>query len=140
MKYLLFLLLLTGASCTTGQREATQFTDTAPLVEYADTLPCADCEGIYTSLAIDQSSSSEHRTYRLTETYLGSEEGNTTFSHFGSYRELPADSSGYSRLLLDSGMQRQRYFFRIDSNTLEMADQRGERIESELNYQLKRQP
>ena len=140
MKYMLFLLLLTGASCTTGQREATRFTDSAPLVEYADTLPCADCAGIYTSLAIDQSSSSEHRTYRLTETYLESEEGNTTFSHFGSYRELPADSSGYSRLLLDSGMQRQRYFFRIDSNTLEMADQRGARIVSELNYQLKRQP
>lgn len=140
MKYLLFLLLLTGAACTTGQRETTHFTDTAPLVEYADTLPCADCAGIYTSLAIDQSSSSEHRTYRLTETYLGTVEGNKTYSHFGSYRELPADSSGFSRLLLDSGMQRQRYFFRIDSITLEMADLNGKRIVSELDYQLKRQP
>ncbi|MFQ6370260.1 copper resistance protein NlpE [Shewanella sp. YIC-542] len=92
---------------------------------YQGTLPCADCEGIETSLTLNLDGS-----YQLQQRYLGREQ--PAHQDVGNIRW---DASG-SKITLMDGSQ-----FMVGENQLFMLDQNGQRIEGNLaaHYRLAKQ-
>lgn len=86
-------------------------------------LPCADCEGIETSLFLEKDG-----TWVMNERYLGAREA-TQFASYGTWART-AD-----RLILSDSDGEKRYF-RVKGDRLEMLDHQGMVIKSALNYTL----
>ncbi|MCG8707204.1 envelope stress response activation lipoprotein NlpE [Brenneria sp. 4F2] len=91
---------------------------------YRGLLPCADCEGIDTSLFL-----SKDGRFILREHYQTTREGTNTFAEYGQWRRT-AD-----KLVLTDSHGDKRYF-RPQGNDLEMLDQQGVPIDSEHAYRL----
>ncbi|MBW7839523.1 MAG: copper resistance protein NlpE N-terminal domain-containing protein [Chitinophagaceae bacterium] len=90
---------------------------------YEGTLPCADCEGIKTTLQLN-----EDNTYALTQEYLG----RNTFNETGTFNW---DSSGSMITLSSNNMK-----FKVGENILFALDLEGKVITGELadHYKLKK--
>lgn len=91
---------------------------------YQGVLPCADCSGLDTSLFLDSDG-----TFILKEVYLGSRDGDQTFTEYGQWART-AD-----KLVLTNRQGEKRYFHPVGKN-LVMLDQQGLMIKSTLSYQL----
>ncbi|MDW5501902.1 envelope stress response activation lipoprotein NlpE [Pseudomonas lundensis] len=91
---------------------------------YQGVLPCADCGGLDTDLFLDKDG-----TFVLQETYRGTKDGDQTFADYGKWART-AD-----KLVLTDSRGDKRYF-RPVGKSLEMLDQTGMPIESQLNYRL----
>jgi copper homeostasis protein (lipoprotein) len=92
---------------------------------YKGVLPCADCDGIETSLFLQQDG-----TYILREVYEVKPKDNKAFAQYGKWART-AD-----KLVLTEANGEKRYFRPVGDN-LEMLDTHGEVIHSTLKYQLK---
>lgn len=92
---------------------------------YEGTLPCADCEGIRTSLTLDAGG-----TYTLQREYLGKADRKPVRDE-GRWQ---ADSTGVT-LLGNTAVDNTRYRA-TDARTLKMLGRDGREIESKLNYSL----
>lgn len=110
--------------------------DTATWITYSGTLPCADCEGIVTELALHRQPDNR---FTLKETYQGK---NQTFPSEGTYSVLHGTHAdpGATVILLnpDKDKNLQRCFQQIDENELKMLDIDMKAIESNHNYTLKK--
>jgi len=95
---------------------------------FAGTVPCADCPGIETHLAIDADG-----TFRLSETYQG--RGNSSETT-GTW----TIDAGGKRLLLDPDTKDadDRHFEIVSKDEVRMLDGEGNPIASEHNYSLRR--
>nr|WP_276318264.1 envelope stress response activation lipoprotein NlpE [Serratia microhaemolytica] len=91
---------------------------------YQGVLPCADCNGLQTSLFLNQDG-----TFVLQETYLATRDGDQVFTSYGQWLR----SADKITLTTNSGDKRH---FRSEGNGLRMLDRNGEAIRSELNYLL----
>lgn len=89
---------------------------------YRGIIPCADCEGIETSLFLEASG-----TWIMNQSYLGK---NTSFATYGEWART-AD-----KLVLTPNQGEKQYFLPKD-DSLVMLDTKGEPIESSLNFTLK---
>lgn len=89
---------------------------------YRGILPCADCEGIETSLFLDASG-----TWVMSQHYLGKK---TSYATFGQWVRT-AD-----KLVLTQNNGEKHYFLPKD-DSLVMLDTKGNPIQSSLNYTLK---
>ena len=87
-------------------------------------LPCADCEGIETSLFLEKDGS-----WVMNEHYLGGKGEPSSFASYGSWART-AD-----KLVLTDSKGEKRYY-RAKGETLEMLDREGHPIVSSLNYTL----
>lgn len=100
-------------------------------------LPCSDCRGIETRLAL--SSDRGRREYVLSESYLGAQR--VDFDQTGAWREtVPSSSPAGLRtlILLDPGEPRERRFALIDDGSLELLDADGSRLADGFAYRLPR--
>ncbi len=96
--------------------------------EYEGILPCADCEGIKTELELHAD-----KTYELTEEYLG-KGPNNKFKVRGLFH---FDAANPSLVVLDQAGDQRKYF--IGESFAELRDRiTGEKIDSKLNYTLKK--
>lgn len=97
---------------------------------YEGTTPCADCEGIKTSLQLNND-----ETYTLSQTYLKSGNDDVTFNESGSFKWNDAGS----QIIIESDDLRIR--FQVGENEVTMLDMRGNVISGELAnfYVLKKQ-
>lgn len=86
-------------------------------------LPCADCEGIETSLFLEKDGS-----WVMSQRYLGAKEP-ATFASYGRWART-ADKL----TLTDSDGE--KIWFRVKGDAMEMLDTEGNPIESTLNYTL----
>lgn len=86
-------------------------------------LPCADCEGIETSLFLEKDGS-----WVMNQRYLGAKEP-ASFASYGRWART-ADKL----ILTDSDGE--KTYFRAKGDALEMLDSEGNPIESTLNYTL----
>lgn len=95
---------------------------------FAGTVPCADCPGIETHLAIDADG-----TFELDETYQDRDAGVRTTGTW----TIDADGK---RLLLDPDTKdaADRHFEIVSKDEIRMLGADGSRIASELNYSLRR--
>ncbi len=97
-------------------------------------LPCADCEGILTTLLLDPDG-----TFRKDEAYRGlpasrAAEGDTLMGTFGRWT-LEADDR---RIRVDGGPDGPRYFRVASGGALRALDTAGDEIETEQNLELAR--
>lgn len=92
---------------------------------YEGTMPCADCEGIRTSLTLDAGG-----TYTVEREYLGKAGGKPARDE-GRWQ---ADSAGVT--LLGKTADDQTQYRAVDARTLKMLGRDGREIESKLNYSL----
>ncbi|EJM0810102.1 envelope stress response activation lipoprotein NlpE [Escherichia albertii] len=87
-------------------------------------LPCADCEGIETSLFLEKDG-----TWVMNERYLGAREEPSSFASYGTWART-ADKL----VLTDS--KGEKSYYRVRGDALEMLDREGNPIESQFNYTL----
>lgn len=134
-----FLFCLVSCS---EKAEKTAATDATAFVVYEGTIPCYDCAGILISLAIDENSPEENRAYRLTETYLDSPEADSIYSRFGSYQILRGNAADSTAVVyeIDADLKHERYFIRLNADTLLLANHQGDPILSPEPYYLVKTP
>ncbi len=121
MRAITLSFLLTLAACQslpTGAHTSANSLDWAGV--YQGIIPCADCEGIDTTLRL-----ASDRTYQLSMTYLG--KSTTPFSSAGSF-EWRQDG----RAIMLSTSDGTPRFYRVEENRLRQLDTQGEPIESVL--------
>lgn len=87
-------------------------------------LPCADCEGIETSLFLEKDG-----TWVMNERYLGAREEPSSLASYGTWART-ADKL----VLTDS--KGEKSYYRAKGDALEMLDREGNPIESQFNYTL----
>ncbi|MBK9401215.1 MAG: copper resistance protein NlpE N-terminal domain-containing protein [Bacteroidetes bacterium] len=134
-------------SCDRNTRNATVTVDTvatdffqsldasAVKITYEGTLPCADCQGIITTLSLTPDSS----LFTLTEVYKGKIEGDTIFERSGKFNKISGSDSSYTYLefIFNNNSEKQLYRQSGDT-TISKLDQFGNVIPSSLNYTLRR--
>ncbi|NHE57639.1 copper resistance protein NlpE N-terminal domain-containing protein [Cyclobacterium plantarum] len=106
---------------------------------YEGLLPCADCEGIRTQLKLENSPEKRERSYELTETYLGTEEGDREFVSSGLYEVvygLEGEPGAMAIRLLDDSSKAIKSFRQDKEGKLHLLDREEKAIASELNYTL----
>jgi copper homeostasis protein (lipoprotein) len=121
--------MLMLASCTAPTKEAEQFVDhhTSQMAldwagTYKGTLPCADCEGIETTITINR----DH-TFTMEEQYLGKKD--KSYQTAGRFEW----SSSGGNITLDDGNRKQQY--QVGENRLTHLDQNGDFITGKLAEQ-----
>ena len=105
--------------------QPTQVAELKPMQQsWRGILPCADCEGIETSLFLEKDG-----TWVMNERYQGVREEPSSFASYGSWART-ADKL----VLTDS--QGEKSYYRAKGDALEMLDREGNPIESQFNYTL----
>lgn len=145
MKYLpLLLVCVVFAACQhagtgAGSSDSSAMntgTDTATWITYSGTLPCADCEGIVTELALHKQPDNH---FTLKETYQGK---NQTFPSEGTYAIIHGTASDPGATVIqlnpDKDKNLQRYYQQVNENELKLLDSEQKNIESNHNYTLKK--
>ncbi|MFY0252951.1 copper resistance protein NlpE [Chitinophaga sp. 30R24] len=127
-----------GKSTAADSTATTMATDTATWVTYSGTLPCGDCEGIVTELALQIAPNSNHH-FTLKETYEGK---NQTLPSEGIFTVLHNPTSNPSATIIllnpDKDKNLQRYFQQVNENEIKLLDAEQKVIENNLNYTLKK--
>lgn len=142
---LLLGVLLIGFGLLAGcgdKTEKTTVTDGTALVVYEGKIPCYDCAGIQISLAIDENSELSDRAYRLTETFLESPIEDSIYSRFGSYQVIRGNTADSTAIIyeIDADLKHERYFIRVHTDTLMLADHKGDPILSPEPFYLIKTP
>jgi hypothetical protein len=91
---------------------------------FAGVLPCADCQGIRTELVLAGDWEGLNR-YRLTETYLGTGQGDRTVEREGAWvtlRGVPDDETATVYQLDPDVAGARRHFLVVDERTLSLLD------------------
>ena len=105
--------------------QPTQVAELKPMQQsWRGILPCADCEGIETSLFLEKDG-----TWVMNERYQGVREEPSSFASYGTWART-ADKL----VLTDS--QGEKSYYRAKGEALEMLDREGNPIESQFNYTL----
>ncbi|MDA8503019.1 MULTISPECIES: envelope stress response activation lipoprotein NlpE [unclassified Citrobacter] len=105
--------------------QPTQAAELKPMQQsWRGILPCADCEGIETSLFLEKDG-----TWVMNERYQGVRDEPSSFASYGSWART-ADKL----VLTDS--KGEKSYYRAKGEALEMLDREGNPIESQLNYTL----
>ena len=105
--------------------QPTQVAELKPMQQsWRGILPCADCEGIETSLFLEKDG-----TWVMNERYQGVSREPSSFGSYGTWART-ADKL----VLTDS--EGEKSYYRAKGEKLEMLDREGNPIESKLNYTL----
>jgi uncharacterized lipoprotein YbaY/uncharacterized lipoprotein NlpE involved in copper resistance len=116
-----------GAAGRAGGGKPGDLLATLP-ASFAGVLPCADCEGIESHLDLFPDGA-----YFLHDAYLG-KPGDRSYDDVGTW----APASDGITLALKGGREAPVFYSIEDADTLRKLDLAGQRIESRLNYDLKR--
>ena len=103
-------------------------------------VPCADCAGIDLRVSLKNDNDSAG-SFRLTQTFKGTRDGDQTFSDSGSFsmrKGLDADAEAWVYVIRPGQPEETRYFEKRGDTALLSLGNDGQRIQSELNYLLKR--
>jgi uncharacterized lipoprotein NlpE involved in copper resistance len=114
-------------------------TDTKSIL-YQGKIPCTDCEGIDLEISFEAQSDSSG-TFQLKQTFLGTRDGNQSFQDSGLYSirmELQEDANALVYIVKPGQPEESRYFEKLGDTALRSLGNYGERIDSELNYMLRR--
>lgn len=106
---------------------------------YVGTLPCADCEGIVTALAILRDPRGAPIGYRLRQTYLTTRPGERVFNRAGRAWAFThaGGNPAASGLRLDGGADNAPLLLvQLSPTVVELLGRDGKRIDSALDYRL----
>jgi copper homeostasis protein (lipoprotein) len=123
--FTLFALIGCNNRAEVDAIQPTQVAELKPMQQsWRGILPCADCEGIETSLFLEKDG-----TWVMNERYQGVREEPSSFASYGTWART-ADKL----VLTDS--QGEKSYYRAKGDALEMLDREGNPIESQFNYTL----
>lgn len=108
---------------------------------FLGSVPCADCAGIRTELALYGDFGGGPRQYVLVETYLGTRDGERRRESRGDWQFTPGAGDLARSIvvqLADDAAEPRNYL--VDGGDLVQLDRAGGRIHSKLDYRLKREP
>lgn len=113
------------------------------IARYRGMLPCADCSGIDTELALYAKSPNEalNTRYVLKRTYMKGRGTGKSFAESGTWtlmRGTPDDSNATVYQLKDNKTGDLTSFLKVGANQLEQLDKDQHRIDSKLNLRLTR--
>ena len=146
--YLLFLLVLVACSGNNGNKidtvNHTTSTGNSALGVFTGVLPCADCEGIETTITLKENKVKNERTYSLKEVYIG-QGSNKPFETKGTWtiiKGTPLDPNAIVyQLAVDNDDPEDSdvvNYLVVDNSTLKLLDDEMNEIDSKLNYILKK--
>ena len=115
----------------------------APVGTYSGKLPCADCSGLLTSIALYAADSAQSPVgyYVRTSTYLGAPKGDVVFIEAGNYllrRGTPANPD-WTVYTLQSNTSDHLESYRLEGDALVPLDSDDKPIQSPFNMRLKLQ-
>jgi copper homeostasis protein (lipoprotein) len=110
---------------------------------YTGTLPCADCSGILTELSLYARSRSQFNdaTYKLTQTYLGTRDGDRAVKTAGRWTVLRGNNADPNATIYQLNFDRPQEilnFLRVSDQELKLLDRQQEEIKSQANLMLRR--
>jgi len=125
----------------TAPEEVILEADASEWLVYEGTIPCTDCEGIRMSLKLENRSGADDKTYELTETYLGTKDGNRNFRSRGIYQITYGHEGDPAAILINlvDKDNSQRTFQQEDSENLTLLNKEGKKINGQRNYTLTKQ-
>ena len=113
---------------------------------YKGTLPCADCEGLETTLRMYTKGKFDftYAFYVRTQTYRGAPKGDVTFSDRGDWTLLRGDATDENATVYQLNPENEKgsesYLVQDDGKTLVMLDKEQKPIETTANLTLTRVP
>jgi copper homeostasis protein (lipoprotein) len=113
--------------------------DASIWIAYKGIIPCADCEGIEMELQLENKSEKNEKEFELTETYLGTPDGNRTFTSRGTYEityGLGDNPTAIVISLVDENKQAIKTFIQEDDQSLMLLGVDGKMMDSQFNYRL----
>jgi len=109
---------------------------------YRGTLPCADCQGIDTTLTLYAKSPQEfvNTSYLLQQTYRGTRDGDRTLAERGTWFLLKGNAANPDAIILqlrsiNGGIQN---YLRVNQDELKLLDREQREIASPFNLSLRR--
>lgn len=114
--------------------------DAAEWLIYEGTVPCADCQGIQMRLKLENKSGADDKAYELTETYLGTKDGNRSYQSRGVYQITFGHENDPAAILITLVDKNNdlRVLIQEESENLTLLDQEGKIINSKLPYTLQK--
>jgi len=124
----------------TAPEEVILEADASEWLVYEGTIPCADCDGVSMRLKLENRSGPDDKTYELTETYLGTKDGNRNFQSRGIYQITYGHDNDPAAILINliDKNNAHRVFKQEDSEDLTLLDKDGKKISSKHNYTLRK--
>lgn len=146
-------LLLQFGSCSEAKKESenshshpsptTTAKDTTLWKIYKGTIPCADCPGIVMELKLKDNFTVESYQFELKETYLEAENGkDKSYESKGMYNFWRGNSKDENATIIvlndDSAESAKRFFLQLGDSVLKIVDNKGDEIDSKLNFSLRK--
>ncbi|WP_212001092.1 copper resistance protein NlpE [Chitinophaga sp. HK235] len=150
MRYFLIITGLVLFACrqphhaakTPGNTASTRLPPQSTWINYTGTLPCADCNGILTTLSLEEQGPGGGQFFKLKEVYQGVKGKDQTFNSDGIYVILPSPSDNPDAVIIqlnpDKDQNLQRFYKKVGENELQQLDKDKQPIQSTLNYSLKK--
>lgn len=150
--------MLVFSACRNGQDGAAAKTDSSKQIagngasatpalqteSYSGTMPCADCSGILTDLALQHEPNASEGTFLLRETYQGKPDSANSFNTNGMWTTSHGSASDPNvtviELNAEGGTNGSRYYEVLSNGDLQQLDNEQKRIQSQENYILKKHP
>jgi copper homeostasis protein (lipoprotein) len=113
---------------------------------YKGTLPCADCEGLETTMRLYTKAKFDftYAFYVRTQTYRGAPKGDVTFSDRGDWTLLRGDATDENATVYQLNPENEKgsesYLVQDDAKTLVMLDKEQKPIDTTANLTLTRVP
>lgn len=144
--YFLFFLVLVACNGNTRNKiDTANKTATAgniALGVFTGMLPCADCEGIETTVTLKENKEKDERTYTLKEVYLGQgrDKAFETTGKWTIIKGTPSDPNAIVyQLAVDNDDPEDSdvvNYLVVDNNTIKLIDDEMNEFDSKLNYTL----
>jgi copper homeostasis protein (lipoprotein) len=118
--------------------------DTNSIIVFEGTLPCADCDGIKTTLTLYHNKIKNQTTYKLREVYLYPN-NDKTFDTYGNWNALKGTQQDPNAIVYQLAVQNEDpedsdviNYLVVDKKTLMLIDDEMKEFETKANYKLTR--
>jgi len=144
-----FLLIIVLVSCSSNKNNKNTlsnnqvlFADNNSAIVFEGTLPCADCDGIKTTLTLFQNKAKNQYSYKLHEVYLG-QNNEKTFDTYGKWVALKGTQEDPKAVVYQLSVQNDDpedsdviNYLVVNNNTIKQIDDEMNEFESKANYNL----
>ena len=147
--YIFFILVFTACSGNLKNKNSSsgnqvQLPENNSVTVYEGVLPCADCNGIQTTLTLYQNKLKNQYSYKLHEVYLG-QNNDKTFDTYGKWIALKGTQEDPTAIVYQLSVQNEDpedsdviNYLVVSKNEIKMIDDEMNTYESKASYTLTR--
>ncbi len=149
LTFFIFIILLTACSGNSNNKNASaniqiHLPDSNSVLKFEGTLPCADCNGIKTTLTLYHNKAKNQSTYKLREVYQY-QNNDKTFDSYGNWTAIKGTQQDPNAIVYQLSVQNEDpedpdviNYLVVDNNTLKLIDDEMKEFDSKANYNLTR--